>query len=136
MPCLFCQIIAGEVPCYKVYEDNDWFAFLDINPVNLGHTLLLPKAHFRNLFDLPPDLLTKLGPTMQKLAIAIKNGTSADGLNVGWNNEPAAGQLVMHAHVHLIPRFTGDGFEHWHGKGGETKAEFERTQQAIKKTLI
>ena len=131
MNCIFCQIIAGEIPCYKIHEDNDWLAFLDINPINLGHTLLLPKQHHRNLFDLPEDLLTKLGPVMQKLAIAVKDGSKADGLNIGWNNEAPAGQLVMHAHVHLIPRFAGDGFTHWKGKGGETKSDFETAQQKI-----
>lgn len=135
MQCIFCKIIAGEIPCYKIYEDSDWLAFLDINPINLGHTLLLPKAHHRNLFDLPADLLTKLGPVMQKLAVAVKDGTGATGLNVGWNNEASAGQLVIHAHVHLIPRFDGDGFTHWHGKGGETKSDFENTQETIKNKI-
>ncbi len=134
--CIFCKIIAGDIPADKVYEDNDWLAVLDINPVNLGHTLLLPKAHHRNLFDLPAELLIKLGPVLQKLARAIKDGTKADGLNIGWNNEPAAGQLVFHSHVHLIPRFDGDGFIHWHGQGGYTKEDFAETQEAIKKSLI
>lgn len=129
--CIFCKIIAGEIPSYKVYEDNDWLAFLDINPVNLGHTLLLPKEHCRNLFDLPTKFLTKLGPVLQKLAQAIRDGTEADGLNVGWNNEPVAGQIVFHAHVHLIPRFEGDGFIHWQGKNNETKEDFEMTQKEI-----
>lgn len=133
--CIFCKIITGEIPADKVYEDSEWLAVLDINPVNLGHTLLLPKEHHRNLFDLPTELLTKLGPVLQKLAQAIKDGTGADGLNIGWNNEPAAGQIVFHSHVHLIPRFEGDGFAHWHGQGGETKADFENVQESIKKTL-
>jgi len=135
-PCLFCQIITGEIPSYKVYEDNDWLAFLDINPINLGHTLLLPKKHSRNLLDLPAGLLTKLGPVLQKLALSIKDATKADGINIGWNNESAAGQLVVHAHVHLIPRFTGDGFEHWKGHGGQTKDDFETTQNTIKESLL
>jgi len=136
MDCLFCKIIASEIPAYKIYEDNDWLAFLDINPINLGHTLLVSKAHYRNLFDLPTDILTKLGPIIQKLALAVKAGSKADGFNIGMNNEPAAGQLVLHAHLHLIPRFDGDGFEHWHGHGGQTKTDFENTQTAIKKSLI
>ena len=129
--CIFCKIIAGDIPADKVYEDSDWLAVLDINPVNLGHTLLLPKEHYRNLFDLPTELLTKLGPVLQKLARAIKESTGADGLNLGWNNEPAAGQIVFHSHVHLIPRFDGDGFTHWHGKGGYTKEDFAETQEKI-----
>lgn len=133
--CIFCKIIAGEIPSYKVYEDDDFLAFLDINPVNLGHTLLLPKAHYRNLFDLPKNLLGKIGLILQKLAKAIKDSTKADGLNVIMNNEPSAGQLVSHSHIHLIPRFTGDGFAHWHGQGNETKADFEKTQTKIISTL-
>lgn len=129
--CIFCKIIAGDILANKIYEDNDWVAFLDINPVNLGHTLLLPKTHHRNLFDLPTELLTTLGQVLQKIAQAIKEGTGADGLNIGWNNEPAAGQIVFHSHVHLIPRFDGDGFAHWHGKGGETKEDFIETQKKI-----
>lgn len=135
MTCIFCKIIAGEISAYKIYEDNDWLAFLDINPINLGHALLLPKAHHRNLFDLPENLLGKVGPILQKLAEAVKTGVKSDGLNVIINNEPSAGQLVFHAHIHLIPRFTGDGFTHWHGQGGETKADFENTQTAIKNNL-
>ena len=134
--CIFCKIVKGEIPSYKVYEDDDWFAFLDISPINLGHTLLVPKKHFRNLFDLPNNLLIKLGPVVQKLAMAIKDGVKADGLNLGMNNEPAAGQLVFHAHVHLMPRFTNDGFVNWHGHGGETKEDFETAQSAIKTSLV
>ncbi len=133
--CLFCKIVAGEIPAYKIYENNDWLAFLDINPVNLGHTLLLPKAHYRNLFDLPNNLLIKLGPITQKLAIAVRDGVKSDGLNVVMNNEPSAGQLIFHTHIHLIPRFTGDGFTHWHGQGGETKADFLNIQTKIISTL-
>ncbi|MCX6714144.1 MAG: HIT family protein [Candidatus Vogelbacteria bacterium] len=133
--CLFCKIIAGEIPCYKVYEDDKWLAFLDINPINLGHTLLLPKKHHRNLFDLPEDLLGEMGVILQKLSLVIKEATQADGINIGWNNESAAGQLVFHSHTHIMPRFEGDGFTHWKGKGGETKEDFEATQTAIKKTL-
>ncbi len=133
--CIFCQIIAGEIPAYKIYEDDKWFAFLDINPVNLGHTLLLPKRHYRNLFDLPTDLLCEMGVMLQKLTLAVKDATQADGINIGWNNEPAAGQLVFHSHTHIMPRFEGDGFVHWKGKGGETKADFETTREAVKKAI-
>ena len=129
--CIFCKIIAGEIPAYKIYEDNDWLAFLDINPINLGHTLLLPKKHCRNLFDMPVDLLNQMGELLQKLALAVKDGVKADGLNIGWNNEKPAGQLVFHSHIHIIPRFEGDGFTHWKGKGGETEKDFEKTQEAV-----
>ncbi|MFA5001054.1 MAG: HIT family protein [Candidatus Paceibacterota bacterium] len=133
--CLFCKIVAGEIPAYQIYEDDDFLAFLDINPINLGHTLLIPKIHAHNLFDLPTETLTKLGPVLQKVGQAVKAGIKADGLNLGMNNEAQAGQLIFHAHFHLIPRFENDGFKHWQGQGSETKTDFEKTQTAIKKEL-
>ncbi len=133
--CLFCKIVAGEIPAYQVYEDNDFLAFLDLNPINLGHTLLIPKVHALNLFDLPADILAKLGPVLQKVGQAVKAGTQANGLNIVMNNGLEAGQLIFHAHFHLIPRFKGDGFKHWHGQGGETKTDFEQAQLAVKKEL-
>lgn len=119
--CLFCKIIAHELPCHQVYEDNNWLAFLDINPVNLGHTLLLPKQHHRNLLDLPENLLREVGPLIQKITLAVKEATQADGINIGWNNEPSAGQIIFHSHIHIIPRFEGDGFIHWQSKDGITE---------------
>ena len=133
--CLFCRIIQGEIPSHQIYEDDNWLAFLDLHPVNLGHALVVPKQHCRNLFDLPANLTNKLGPVLQKLAGAVKSGTQADGLNVIWNNERAAGQIIFHAHVHLIPRFAGDDFEPWHGSGDETVDDFLHAQKAIKEIL-
>jgi histidine triad (HIT) family protein len=129
--CIFCKIINKEIPSYKIFENPDFFAFLDINPINLGHILLIPKTHYRNLLDMPTGLLEKLGPVLQKLALAVKEGVKADGINIGWNNESAAGQLVDHAHLHIIPRFNGDGFESWHGQDDKTKADFEKAQTKI-----
>jgi histidine triad (HIT) family protein len=134
--CLFCQIIAHELPCHQVYEDDNWLAFLDINPVNLGHTLLLPKQHHRNLLDLPENLLSEVGPLIQKIALAVKEATQADGINIGWNNESSAGQIIFHSHIHIIPRFKGDGFIHWQGQGDITEEEFTKIKEAVKKALI
>lgn len=114
--CIFCKIIKGEIPCHKVYEDEVFLAFLDIKPINLGHTLLLPKDHHRNLFDLPEEVLSKIGPVIQKIAVAVKDASKAEGINIGWNNESAAGQLVFHSHTHIMPRFKNDGYEHWRGQ--------------------
>lgn len=133
--CLFCQIINGQIPAYRIYEDEDFIAFLDVKPINLGHSLIVPKKHYRNLFDLPTELLNKLGITIQALALAVKNGTQADGLNVSWNNEPAAGQIIFHAHIHLIPRFEGDGLKHWQGSNKESETAFKNTQKDITECL-
>lgn len=133
--CLFCQIIAGQIPATKVYEDSDFFCFLDIKPINLGHTLIVPKEHHRNLLDLTPDLLTKVGPIIQKLALAVKAGTGADGVNIGWNNEAAAGQLVFHSHIHVMPRFENDGYTHWKGQEGHTPEEFQLIAEKISTSI-
>ncbi len=130
--CLFCKIVAGEIPSYKIFEDDDFMAITDIQPVNLGHALLIPKAHYKNLFDLPDRLLGGLGVHLQKLALAIKTATAADGINLGMNNETAAGQLIFHAHFHIIPRFTGDGFEHWHGQTKPTPEDLTAITEKIK----
>jgi histidine triad (HIT) family protein len=114
--CLFCKIITGEIPSYKIWENESWLAFLDINPVNLGHTLLVPKTHYLNLFDLPTKKLAELGPAAQTVAKLVQAGTKADGLNLEMNNHRAAGQLIDHVHLHIIPRFNDDGFRHWQGK--------------------
>jgi len=135
MNCIFCKIIAGEIPAYKLYEDENFISILDINPVNLGHSLIIAKKHFVNLFDAPADLLPFTGKIIKKISEAVMAGTKADGLNVIMNNNRAAGQLVDHAHIHLVPRFEGDGFAHWKGKGTETKEDFEKTLGSIKKIL-
>lgn len=109
--CLFCQIVSGTIPSHKVYEDEDFIAILDIKPVSPGHTLLIPKKHHLDLFDLPDDLLVKLGPTLKKLADQVKTINKADGLNLAMNNGSAAGQIINHAHLHLIPRFNDDALK-------------------------
>ncbi|MEK7091741.1 MAG: HIT family protein [Patescibacteria group bacterium] len=123
--CLFCKIVAGEIPSYKIWENEHFLAFLDINPVNLGHTLLVPKAHFVNLFDLPAEMLTEWGPAAQAVAKLVQASTEADGINLEMNNGRAAGQLINHAHLHIVPRFEGDGFLHWKGKTVPTPAELK-----------
>ncbi len=133
--CIFCKIVNKEIPAKVIYEDHDWLAFLDIKPINLGHTLLVPKQHYQNLYDTPNELLVKIGQLINKLARAIKQGVSADGINIGMNNERAAGQLVMHTHLHIIPRFADDGLKHWPGKENYNPIDFEVTGQKIKLAL-
>src|SRR3989304_760489 len=108
--CVFCKIIKGELPSDKIYEDEKFLAFLDVTPVNSGHTLLIPKKHFKNLYEMPDEVLCDLGPIIKKVAKAVKEGTDADGINIGMNNDPSAGQIVFHAHVHVIPRLEDDGY--------------------------
>ena len=113
--CLFCNIATGAIPSEKIYEDEDTFAFLDIHPINRGHTLVIPRAHHANMYEVPEETFTKVMRTAHLLAPKIKQAVGADGINIGINNDKAAGQLVFHLHAHIIPRFEGDGHAHWHG---------------------
>ncbi len=135
MNCLFCDIAEGKIPCHKIYEDANFLAFLDIHPVNLGHTLIIPKTHAENLFKLPAETLTSVGPIVQKVSQAVKDGTGADGLNLGMNNGAEAGQIIEHAHLHLIPRFAGDGLKHWPSKDTYQQADLEQTKERILEAL-
>ncbi len=133
--CLFCKIVAGEIPSYKIFEDADFIGIVDIQPVNLGHALLIPKKHVINLLDMPADLLAKLGTHLQTLSQAVKEVVQADGVNVIMNNERAAGQLIFHQHSHIIPRFKDDGLEPWHNKVKPTLEELEEVRQKINLAL-
>ena len=129
MDCIFCKIIAGVIPSFKVYEDENVLAFLDIAPVNPGHTLIVPKKHFTNLEEIPEGELCKLAIAIKKIGKAVKDGLGVEGYNVMENNDPIAGQIVPHLHFHVIPRRSGDGLKLWpQGKYGPGEAE-----EAVKK---
>ncbi|HVW57800.1 MAG TPA: HIT family protein [Rhizobiaceae bacterium] len=104
---IFAKILRGEMPAYKVYEDDQTVAFMDVMPQANGHVLVLPKAPSRNLLDADPVIFAPLFATVQKVARAAKEAFEADGITVIQFNEPAAGQTVYHLHVHIIPRFEG-----------------------------
>ncbi len=106
--CIFCKIVGGEIPSFKIYEDNKVYAFLDINPVNAGHTLVIPKEHYIVLPQMPEALATHLMKVVKYLSGAIFEITGAHGINVFQNNGAAAGQEVPHVHFHIIPRFQDD----------------------------
>ncbi len=103
--CVFCKIVRKELPARVVYEDEDVIAFLDINPVTRGHTLVVPKEHYKNLLDAPDEVVEKVFKVAKKVAEAAVKGLQARGVNVLTNAEEVAGQVVMHFHVHVIPRF-------------------------------
>jgi len=107
--CPFCQIIEGRIPAYKVFEADDVLAFLDINPRNPGHTLVVPKKHAESLFDLSEDEAGKLFSAVRKVAELVKNGTKADGISISLSSGRAAGQVIPHLHFHVIPRFLNEG---------------------------
>lgn len=109
--CVFCKIINGELPSAKVYEDEHVFAFLDLSQVTKGHTLVIPKEHVPNVYELPEEVAANLFKAVPKIANAVKKAYEPIGLNVLNNNGEAAGQSVFHIHLHIIPRYgKGDGF--------------------------
>lgn len=112
--CVFCRMVAGEIPAAKIYEDDAVLAFLDIGPISDGHTLVIPKQHFGRMHDCDPDVLGKIGPCLGKIAAAVVVGMEAEGYNVLCNNGRVAGQVVEHLHFHIIPRWANDGvFKQW-----------------------
>lgn len=108
MECIFCAIVEGKIPAAKVYENEYVLAFMDIAPANPGHLLIIPKQHYRNIFDLPAEVGSKIMEAAVSLAKAIREALNPDGLNLFQSNEPAAFQTVFHFHLHLIPRWEGD----------------------------
>lgn len=123
--CIFCQIIKRESPASIVYEDPNSLAFLDIHPVNPGHTLLVPKKHFDRIAETSDDALQYLLPAAKKVGIALQEALSAEGFNIIINNGATAGEIVSHTHIHLIPRFKTDNLKHWPGQDyiqGEAKS--------------
>jgi histidine triad (HIT) family protein len=112
--CVFCKMVAGEIPVAKVYEDDVVFAFLDIGPISDGHTLVIPRQHCTRIHECEPDVLADVASRLGKIAEAVMTAVEADGYNVLSNNGSAAGQVVDHLHFHIIPRKTGDGvFTEW-----------------------
>jgi histidine triad (HIT) family protein len=124
MECIFCQIVAGSLSCHKIYEDEDTLAFLDIAPVNYGHTLVIPKKHYTNMEEIPEEDLCRLIKAVKKVGKALKHNLGAAGYNANVNNDPVAGQVIPHIHVHVIPRSAGDGLQLWpQGRYADGEAE-------------
>ena len=135
MDCIFCAIVAGEIPAIKVYEDEDVFAFMDIAPANPGHTLVIPKQHYRNIFDMPTEIGSKIMQTAILIANAIRTALKPDGLNLFQSNEAAGFQTVFHFHLHLIPRWEGDPLRlPWRPSEGDTE-EIGKVAAKIREAL-
>ena len=107
--CIFCKIAAGEIPSNTIYEDDSFRVILDLGPATKGHALVLPKNHYADLFEIPEDVLADAAKVAKKVAGTMKEKLSCDGLNLVQNNGEAAGQTVMHFHLHIIPRYVNDG---------------------------
>lgn len=133
--CLFCKLIRGQIPSASVYEDEHVFAFLDINPMNKGHVLVVPKHHSETIFDAHSDLGAALFTAIQRVGKAVMQATGAQGLNVIQNNYAAAGQEVAHVHWHLIPRHVDDGHKHWPQGRYADNSEMQAVAQAIQAAI-
>ena len=109
--CIFCKIANGEIPSATIHEDEDFRVILDVAPASKGHILILPKAHFANLYEMPEEQVKEAFGLAKRVATRMKKSLACDGLNILQNNEVAAGQTVFHFHIHLIPRYEDDNVQ-------------------------
>ena len=118
--CIFCKIVAGEIPCFKLLEDADTLAFMDINPVHDGHALIIPKAHYPTVFEIAPEAIAAAARAASRVAKAVNAVLKPDGLNLLQSNGPGAAQSVGHFHFHVLPRRLDDGLlVNWTPKPGD-----------------
>ena len=132
--CIFCKIIANEIPSDKVYEDDNVVAFLDIKPVSRGHVLVVPKKHSADLLSVDDETLGVLMPIVKKIGQATMDAVNAQGINITTNNGAASGQVIFHLHFHLIPRFSNDNLTPWPHHDSEQKTRTE-IAEAVRKQL-
>jgi len=132
--CLFCKIVAGEIPSVKIYENEDVIAFMDIMPVTAGHCLIVPKLHSESLLDAKADTIAAVAAASIPIANAVKQATKADGIKVAQFNGAAAGQTVYHYHMHIIPCFEGESVGS-HGRDAMPLAELQKMADLIKEFL-
>lgn len=133
--CIFCRIAQKQVPANLVYEDEKALAFLDIRPLNEGHTLVIPKAHYETIFEIPQELITYLHGITKRVAIAVKKATKADGISITQQNGKAASQEVFHLHVHVIPRYEGQKLPRFNDVKEADRKKLSQTAEKIKRYL-
>jgi histidine triad (HIT) family protein len=133
--CIFCKIIAGEIPCFKLHEDDDSIAFMDVNPANPGHALAVVKEHWATLYEIPADQLAGVARTAKLVAGAVNTALSPEGVNLIQANGPGAGQSVFHLHFHILPRAADDdlmlNWGHNPGDMDAVKAVYEKVLAAM-----
>ncbi|MFA7709387.1 MAG: HIT family protein [archaeon] len=129
--CIFCKIAKGKMPCYKVYEDKKIIAFLDINPAVKGHTIVIPKKHYNDVFDCKDKLLEKIIKVIQKISINYKEKLGCTGVNILNASGKSAEQSVFHLHFHILPRFDDDGYK-LTTQTGYVKEDLEKLAEKLK----
>ena len=133
--CPFCKIAAGKAPASIVYEDTTVIAFMDANPTSIGHTLVVPKEHYENIYELPDKLLTEMAPVVKKISVAVKKTVDADGIKIIQLNGRAACQVVMHLHFHVIPIVSKDATSGQRGRLTPERKKLDETAEKIRKNL-
>lgn len=134
--CVFCKIVKWETPSQRVYEDERYIAFLDINPINFGHTLIIPRKHYENVEATPEGVLADMIKLAKKIGPAIVKAMGADGYNIKINDGRAAGQEIDHIHIHVIPRLEGDGVYRLPARDRYPEGEMGATTKKIKLELV
>jgi len=129
--CIFCKIVRKEIPSYKVYEDDNFLAFLEITPSTEGHTLVIPRKHYETLYDLPEEILKEISEVSRKVALILKEKLNSEGFNLVNSNYSVAQQEVPHVHFHVIPRYSNDDFK-IKFENATSKRDFEGTINKIK----
>lgn len=130
--CIFCKIVKGEIPSYKIYEDESVFGFLDVNPISKGHCLVIPKKHYSNVFDIPTKELENVVSAIKKISEEIKEKLDVTGVNIMNASGKDAQQTVFHFHMHIIPRRKGDGLDTW-PKSKYSEKNFEDVKKILEK---
>jgi len=128
---IFYKIIHGELPSYKIYEDDSLLVIMDLYPANLGHCLILPKVPCMDIYDLDDKTASLIYPLAKKLASAVKNATGCDGINIIQNNGKASGQVIFYFHMHIVPRYNEDGIG-WHNSKQKDYSEKQFEDMAAK----
>jgi histidine triad (HIT) family protein len=131
--CIFCRIAQKQLPANLVYEDEKAMAFLDIRPLNEGHTLIIPKLHYENIFDIPQELIMHVHGVTKRVALAVKKATQADGISIMQQNGKAAGQEIFHLHVHVIPRRADQKLPKFSETSEISKEKLNQTAAKIRK---
>lgn len=131
--CIFCKIIAGEIPATKIYEDDLVLAFMDIAPINHGHVLVIPKEHHTSVATIPENTAGRIFLVGSRIGVAMRRGLDADGFNLHLSDGTVAGQVVMHAHLHIVPRWGTDGF-HWNWR--QLKYDTNEIRDEIQQKLV
>jgi len=128
--CIFCRIVGGELPSYRVYEDEEVLSILDIRPVNRGHALVIPKEHFQDVHDLPDHLLGKIAIAAKRVAAAQERALGPAGISVAQNNGAAAGQVIFHYHMHVIPKDSS-----FHERSDPTQEELAAMAELLRRNF-